>query len=233
MATLTDAPQAEKFGGHITMTRRTLAPLKALLLSCSLAASLSGCSDPTGLFGREASIDEQAPALPSLPTYAEGSWYAFNDGSRDIVVDVAGDAITWQDEKGRLETRYRNPILPRLKWPGGETSVLAKPDTLWPLVPGNIARFYEVRNEFDLSRRLTHRKQRVWRCRVQEMTVIDTDAGTFDTYPISCELRSRGSANKLLGTRLWHYAPELGHYVRREKIDSIGTREIQELIAHG
>jgi|GEM_PF-4622187 len=40
-------------------------------------------------------------------------------------------------------------------------------------------------------------------CQVQEMTAIDTDAGSFETYPLSCELRSRGNANKLLGTRLW------------------------------
>lgn len=215
------------------MKRRITASLTTLLLSCSLAGFLSGCSDPTGLFGRKASIDEQADVRPSLPAYAKGSWYAFNDGSQNVVVDVAGDTITWQDEKGRLETRYRNPVLPRLKWPMGETKVLAEPDALWPLATGNTVQFHEVRNELDLFRRLTQRKTRIWRCQVQETTVVDTEAGSFETYPISCVLRSRGGANKLLGTRLWHYAPEIGHYVRREKIDNLGTREIQELIAHG
>ncbi|MGI9450278.1 MAG: hypothetical protein ACR2QH_06545 [Geminicoccaceae bacterium] len=204
------------------------------LLSCLLAVALAGCSfQLKELFGESTSPDETATARPSLPSYAKGSWYAFNDGSREVVVDIAGDTVTWQDEKGRLETRYRNPILPRLKWPEGETSLLAEPDTLWPLAPGNIVRFYEVRSEFDPFRRLTQRKERVWRCRVQETAIIDTDAGSFDTYPISCELRSRGSANRLLGTRLWHYAPEVGHYVRYEKVDSVGTREIRELIARG
>lgn len=215
------------------MTRRTLAPLRALLLSCSLAASLTGCSYVTGFFGQETSIDAQVDAQPSLPTYARGSWYAFNDGSHDVVVDVAGETILWQDEKGRVETRYRNPVLPRLKWPRGETKVLAEPNALWPLATGNTVQFHEVRNEFDIIRRLTQRKVRTWRCRVQEITILDTEAGSFETYPISCVLRSRGRANKLLGTRLWHYAPEIGHYVRREKIDNLGTREIQELIAHG
>lgn len=217
----------------MTMTRRHAAPRKALIVSCLLVAMLSGCSDPTGLFGGGPPIDGEAVNRPALPTYAKGSWYAFNDGSREIVVDAAGETITWQDEKGRLETRYRNPILPRLTWPGGESSLLAEPDALWPLAPGNIVRFYEVRNEFDLMRRLTERKERVWRCRVLDMTITHTEMGAFETYPISCELRSRGSANRLLGTRLWHYAPAVGHYVRREKIDSIGTQEIQELIARG
>ena len=215
------------------MKRRTATPLTALLLSCSLVASLSGCSDPMGIFGRGSTIDKQADIQPSLPTYAAGSWYAFNDGSHNVVVDVSDETILWQDEKGRLETRYRNPVLPRLKWPGGETKVLAPPNALWPLSTGNTAQFQEVRNEFDLYRRLTQRKVRVWRCRVQESMVLDTEAGSFETYPISCVLRSHGRANKLLGTRLWHYAPEIGHYVRREKIDNLGTREIQELIAHG
>ena len=214
-------------------THRNLTSLKALLLSCSLAAWLSGCSDPMGLFGGATSIDEQVDARPSLPTYARGSWYSFNDGSHDVVVDVVGETILWQDEKGRLETRYRNPVLPRIKWPRGETKVLAQPDALWPLTTGNTVQFHEVRNEFDLFRRLTQRKVRIWRCQVQEITVVDTEAGSFETFPISCVLRSQGRTNKLLGTRLWHYAPEIGHFVRREKIDNLGTREIQELIAHG
>ena len=209
-------------------------PLAAALLSCLLGVALSGCTfQLKDLFGQSTSSDEVAIAKPPLPSYAKGSWYAFNDGSRDIVVDITGDTVIWQDEKGRLETRYRNPILPRIAWPEGETSLLAEPDTLWPLAPGNVARFYEIRSEFDLMRRLTQRKERVWRCRVQETMIIDTDAGSFDSYPISCELRSRGDANRLLGTRLWHYAPEVGHYVRYEKVDSVGTREIRELIARG
>ena len=215
------------------MTRRTAAQFTTFLVACTVSLLLLGCSNPTGLFGRGNAIDKQADARPSLPTYTKGSWYAFNDGSQDVVIDVVGETIVWQDEEGRLETRYRNPALPRLKWPRGETSVLAEPDALWPLAAGNSVLFYEVRNEFDMLRRLTQRKQRVWRCQVQEMTVTDTEAGSFETYPISCVLRSRGGANKLLGTRLWHYAPAVGHYVRREKIDSVGTREIQELIARG
>lgn len=216
------------------MTSRSAAPLKAALVSCLLTMVAAGCSFPgKGLFGGKATVGEQAAAPPSLPSYARGAWYAFNDGSRAVVVDIAGDTVTWQDERGRLETRYRNPILPRLRWPEGEASLLAEPDVLWPLAAGNIARFYEVRSEYDFRRRLTQRKERVWRCQVQEPTIIETDAGSFDAYPISCELRSRGGADRLLGMRLWHYAPDVGHYVRYEKIDGTGTREIRELIAHG
>lgn len=215
------------------MTSRRPAPL-SVFLSCLLAVALTGCSfQMPDLFGWRTSSGDEAALQPSLPSYATRSWYAFNDGSREVVVGIDGNTVTWQDEKGRLETRYRNPILPRLKWPEGEASLLAEPDVLWPLASGNVARFYEVRSEFDFLRRLTERKERVWRCRVQETTVIDTDAGSFEAYPVSCELRSRGGANRLLGTRLWHYAPEIGHYVRYEEVDSTGTREIRELIAHG
>ena len=220
-------------GGDRMTTSRSITPLSAFL-SCLLAMALTGCSfQMPGLFGGQTASGDEAAVQPSLPSYAKGSWYAFNDGSREVVVDIVGDTVTWQDEKGRLETRYRNPILPRLKWPEGETSLLAEPDLLWPLASGNIARFYEVRSEFDFLGRLTQRKERVWRCRVRERAVIDTDAGSFEAYPISCELRSRGGADRLLGTRLWHYAPEVGHYVRYEKVDGTGTREIRELIARG
>jgi len=202
-------------------------------ISCMTVLSLAGCADMTGLLSQEPSTDQQVEAEILLPNYAKGSWYAYNDGSRDIVVEVNGETIVWQDEKGRLETRYRNPILPRLKWPHGETEVIAEPNALWPLMPGKMAFFRELRSEFDLNRQLTESKARVWRCSVQDPTILDTEAGSFETFPISCEVRSRGGANKLLGNRLWHYAPEVGHYVRREKIDSSGTREIRELVARG
>ncbi|MDH3659702.1 MAG: hypothetical protein OEU92_06685 [Alphaproteobacteria bacterium] len=209
---------------------------KSLIVLCTssyAAIFLSGCADMSGLFGGGQPTDRQAEAPVLLPSYAKGTWYAFNDGSHEVVVESAGDTVVWQDEKGRLETRYRNPVLPRLQWPRGETKVLAKPDALWPLMPGNTVQFQELRNEFDLTRRLTQSKARVWRCSVQDVAVLDTEAGSFETYPISCELRSRGSANRLLGTRIWHYAPKVGHYVRQEKIDSVGTRKIRELTARG
>jgi len=215
------------------MGRPTTKSLTALCTSICISISLTGCVDMSGLFGGGPTSNRQTEAPILLPNYAKGAWYAFNDGSREVVVEAAGETIVWQDEKGRLETRYRNLVLPRLKWPRGETRVATEPDALWPLTPGNTVRFRELRNEFDVTRRLTQSKARVWRCSVLEVAVLDTEAGSFETYPISCELRSGGSANRLLGTRLWHYAPEVGHYVRREKIDSIGTREIRELIAHG
>lgn len=215
------------------MKRSIMMALRVSCVSSITALSLVGCADMSGLFGRGQSTDQQAETQILLPSYAKGSWYAYNDGSRDIVVEVNGETIVWQDEKGRLETRYRNPILPRLNWPRGETKVLADPDALWPLMPGKTVHFHEMRSEFDLNRRLTGSKARVWRCSVQETTLLDTEAGSFETFPISCEVRSRGGANKLLGSRLWHYAPEVGHYVRREKIDSVGTREIRELVARG
>ncbi len=195
--------------------------------------SLAGCANKTGLFGHGQLTDQDAASYIPLPSYAKGSWYAFNDGSQDVVVKVSGETIVWQDEKGRLETRYRNPILPRLSWPRGETNVLAAPDALWPLTPGNTVQFREVRSKFDLNRKLTERKTRLWKCNVQEAAHLDTEAGSFETFPISCELRSQGKSNKLLGSRLWHYAPDIGHYVRREKIDNDGKREIRELIGRG
>ncbi|MGI9501121.1 MAG: hypothetical protein ACR2P3_13875 [Geminicoccaceae bacterium] len=215
------------------MRRLITKSLAALCTSICISMSLAGCVDMPGLFGGGPSTDPQAVAPVLLPSYAKGTWYAFNDGSREVVVETVGETSVWQDGKGRLETRYRNPVLPRLRWPRGETRVMAEPDALWPLMTGNTVYFRELRNEFDVNRRLTQSKARIWRCRVQEVTSLDTEAGSFETYPISCELRSSGGANRLLGTRIWHYAPEIGHYVRREKIDRIGTREIRELIARG
>ena len=111
--------------------------------------------------------------------------------------------------------------------------MLADPDALWPPMPGRTAYVQEMRSEFDLNRRLTGSKARVWRCRVQETMRLDTEAGSFETLPIACEIRGRGGASKLLGNRLWHHAQEIGHHVRQEKIDSVVTREIRELVALG
>ena len=199
-----------------------------------LLLSLTGCG--AGLFGAGDQPppivqNESTTLVPSLPRYTQGSWFAFDDGSRNEVVMVAGENVIWENEKGKWEMRYRNPALPRLRWSRGSAIVLADPKSLWPLRPGGSIRFNVLRETRRKNGEVAKRK-RIWSCEVDESIAIQTEAGLFDAYPIICERRSRGRSDKLLRTRTFYYAPEIGHYVQYSTIDREGSTKSRKLVSY-
>ena len=203
--------------------------LGALSLLIVIITACSPLSAP-----RPSPVLQQAATAPaSLPDYAVGRWFAFDDGSRDTVAQVEGETVIWEDEKGRLETRYRNPALPRLEWSKGRTKVLTEADALWPLVPGNSVRFNEIRDLFDEKGNVEKTKKRTWSCEVKDLTFLVTDAVSMDTYPIICKRYSNGRSGRLLETRIFHYAPEINHYIRYERVDRRGNRRSRNLMDYG
>lgn len=199
-----------------------------------LLLSLTGCG--VSLFG---AADQPQPAVQkkaatpvlSLPRYTQGSWFAFDDGSRNEVVMVADENVIWENEKGKWEMRYRNPALPRLRWSRGSAIILADPTSLWPLQPGKTARFNVLRETRRKNGEVAKGK-RIWDCEVDEPTGIKTEAGLFDAYPIICERRSRGRSDKLLRTRTFYYAPAIGHYVQFSTIDRHGVAKSRKLVSY-
>lgn len=209
--------------------RGSLISLGALSL---LTVIMTACSPLSGP-GPSPVLQHAATAPVSLPDYAVGRWFAYDDGSRDTVAEVEGETVIWEDEKGRFETRYRNPALPRLKWSKGRTKVQTEADALWPLVPANSVRFNEVRDLFDENGAVETRKKRTWSCEVKDLIFLVTDAVSMDTYPIICKRLSNGRSGKLLETKIFHYAPEINHYIRYERIDRQGNRRSKNLIDYG
>lgn len=179
------------------------------------------------------SVPRQTAAPVSLPDYVVDQWFDYDDGSRDTVAHVDGETVLWKDERGRLETRYRNPALPRLEWRKGRTKVLAEADALWPLMPGNSVRFNALREIFDKKGNVERTKKRIWACKVGELVFLVTDAVSTDTYPIVCKRHSSGRSGRLLETKIFYYAPQIGHYTRYERVDRQGKSKSKNLIAYG
>jgi hypothetical protein len=199
-----------------------------------LLASLTGCG-----FGLLVAADRQPPAAqkkiatqaPVLPQYKAGSWFAFDDGSRDEVIMAAGETVIWENEKSKWEMRYRNPALPRLRWTRGSAVVLADPTSLWPLRPGETVRFNELRETRRKNGELA-KSRRIWRCQVAEPTSTRTEAGSFETYPINCERLSRSRSEKRLRTRTFYYAPTIGHYVQYRTTNRQGVTTSRKLVRY-
>ena len=199
-----------------------------------LTLALAGCSGdaPGPSVQKLPFVQKSTKAEPlPLPNYTTGSWFEFDDGSRDMVVEVFDEKVIWEDERGRWYASYRNPALPRIRWSRGAANVQADPRVLWPLQPGNTARFNELRKKFEKNGNVERRK-RIWSCEVEDGERITTAAGSFDTYPITCQRRSRGRSDRPLSALTFHYAPEIGHFVRRTWINRRGEVKSRELVRH-
>ncbi|MEM9442862.1 MAG: hypothetical protein AAGA73_20660 [Pseudomonadota bacterium] len=213
---------------HLARFRRAAATIGCLLLvltGCN-ASSLGTTDLPTPVVPKKV-----ASQASSLPHYRPGTWFAFDDGSRDEVIMAAGEHVIWENENRNWEMRYRNPALPRLRWSRGSAIVLAKPTSLWPLEAGQTVRFNVLRETRKKDGEVARRKQ-IWRCQVNQPARIQTDAGAFETYPIACERLSRGRSEKRLRTRTFHYAPAIGHYVQYSTTNRNGVTTSRKLIRY-
>ena len=69
-----------------------------------------------------------------------------------------------------------------------------------------------------------------WRCRDDGATRLSLRAGVFQTRKLACDGSSEPDGAHL--QRVWHYAPEIGHYVLFEEIDeALGASRRSELVA--
>ncbi len=175
-----------------------------------------------------------APREPA-PAYEVGSRYVYADGDVWTVLKVDGERVYWKSSKSGYSVAYGNFLIPRLSWVSSETSgrrtVDVVPGDFWP---------HEVGAEMTLSATtLVEHKTRpdsrsqlneTWRCRLEGEALLTVRAGVFQTRQIVCDGRSEPDGVHL--RRIWHYAPELRHYVLFEEID--GSRRLRrrsELLA--
>lgn len=162
----------------------------------------------------------EGPVIP-LPEYSVGDAFLFDNGTTEIVVDTNNGQVTWQIGDQLTVTAYRNFILPRLQWESrngtnrlwsGSSTFSAKPDILWPLVPGTSVSFNSTDIERDEITGHEQNYKQSWQCRVGDLEAVTVPAGTFEAYKISCS-RYQGTAWQQ-GYN-WYYSPQVGHYVKR------------------
>jgi hypothetical protein len=169
-----------------------------------------------------------------IPRYEQGQAFIFDNGRVERVDGVDGDRITWAARSGRTYVRDANPIVPILEWSyrgqDGTRRIMGDPDRLWPLSAGRSVQFRavnETRDRNDRMRRSVH----LWQCSVRAAQDIHVPAGRFEAFPIVCD-RYSASSMRVIERLTWHYAPDVGHYVRREARNmSDGVRETYALYA--
>lgn len=173
-----------------------------------------------------------------LPDYRAGQKFTFSDRHTRRVLAVESRAVRWsklRDESYLMSPNFIVPILRR------ETSsrvvshqVFGSPDGLWPLQVGKSVRFRVVQTTLlKKSNRQKRKAYSLW-CEVPGTSRVTVPVGTFDTYRIECK-RLTGSRQNPSRRITWYYAPELGHYVRRDQeyLGSGRTRTIELVSASG
>lgn len=183
--------------------------------------------------------------LPPLPSYRPGTTYVFADGSWETVANVTGQLVTWHDHRGEVLTRASDFTYRPVSWQTGlrqgkrrfkarSDTLVRKNSSLWPLQAGKVSSFTEVATssvpgEAEKSHSVN------WTCEVIGTMQVTVMAGEFDTWQIACK-RYNNFQNplraKVRETRIWNYAPEIEHYVLRERqfTDGRGSSR-QELLA--
>ena len=175
------------------------------------------------------------PTVP-LPDYSVGDSYRFNDGTTESVVAVDRDQVRWSGGDGTYLTS-REVLLPRLGWVDqtvqGERLISAMPPLLFPLQPGKTVLFSATRTIRPVTGGPPTTTNENWRCDVGSATRMETLAGAFNTWRVTCAMTERPEApGSLVVQRSFYYAPEIGFYVRREERTSNGPAQEVELAGY-
>jgi hypothetical protein len=173
-------------------------------------------------------------ARAELPTYRAGDTFIFSDRRVETAISVDGRDVTWRAGNGQRFIRPRNFVVPIVEWSSSRTRgrrvVRGDHEGLWPLEAGRKVRFRamaEVRSDSEPLRRYPE----LWSCTAMGPQRIEVPAGRFDTQQIRCD---RYSPDTMRVQRRvdWYYAPDVGHYVRRETFEFVrGKRTRADLVA--
>ena len=205
-------------------------PLVALSLlgGSLLLAACAGTPRIAGIHEPENPVSERLGAA-EMPSYGKGDKFVFAGGRTEKVLAVSGDKVRWQREDGRELLRVRDFVRPPLAWETqnrrGDQSIKNGPGALWPLAIGKVDTFRARRSMTSKASGEVSARNRDYDCSVETAETVAVPAGTFDTFRVTCR-RYSGSGKRLVETRTWNYAPEVGHYVRRE-IKKRGSSERQ------
>lgn len=193
----------------------------------SVLARLTGSADTAG----PANADGEAEAGPATaegmalgpaPAYAVGDRYVYADGDVRTVLSVDGDKVYWQSNKNGHSVVDSNFLVPSLSWVSSETSgkrtLNDATADLWPHdshaeIAFSTTAMVEHKTRPDSGTMLNES----WRCRVEGERQLSVRAGDFQTRQITCDGRAEPDGTSV--QRIWHYAPEIRHYVLYEEID--------------
>jgi hypothetical protein len=172
------------------------------------------------------------PHTAPLPEYGVGDSYRFSDGTTESVVAVDRDQVRWSGAGGTYVTS-REVLLPRLGWIGptvqGERRIAGAEPLLFPLRPGKSVMFSAARTVRSQTGGTAVAATENWRCDVASTVRVETGAGTFDTWRVTCAMTEQPETSRSsVVQQNFYYAPEIGFYVRLEERTGDGpVREVE------
>ncbi len=194
----------------------------------------------TGMASREllAHLRNQPRAAPTvlavepaaaLGGYEVGERYVFAGGVTHDVVEARAGRIKWQTSDGESYRALQPVGLPVLEWEygswRGRNEALRDTEASWPPSRG-IAAGFDVRaeewNVEDGDRGSRQKTELRWSCLNEGPREVEVPAGRFTVDVIACE-RWPVPAGEW-HRRIWYFAPSVGHYVRRDDLDTAGLQ---------
>ncbi len=176
-----------------------------------------------------------APAVLSVESaaaaggYEVGERYVFAGGITHDVVETGPGQAKWQTSEGERFTAPLPVALPVLEWEygswRGRNQSSRDRETSWPPARG-IAVGFDVRGEewtIEGGDGAPRQKSELrWSCLNEGVGETEVPAGRFTVDIIACERWPvpAGDWHK----RIWYYAPSLGHYIRRDDLDTAGLQ---------
>ena len=206
------------------------------LLALSALNACQAISMPTNFTGVPIAAGAMAPA--GLPSYRTGDKYYYSNGSYKKITRMSPSEIEWISNRDRKSVTTSDPMAPGLYRETRTREYVKKSGPtvgdIWPLAVGKSSSFStNVAFKSKDTIRQGSFKQ-LWSCSVKGAERVRVIAGTFDTYRISCTRKSRSTSRGKMYYRqtvVYHYAPEIGHYVRYESRTKGKAPYVRELIA--
>jgi peptidoglycan hydrolase-like protein with peptidoglycan-binding domain len=161
--------------------------------------------------------------------YEVGERYVFENGITHDVVETRPGQAKWQTSDGEGFTALLPVGLPVLGWEYGSwrgRNVSSRDrEASWPPPPG-VPVGFDVRSEEwnieDGDGALRQTSELRWSCLNEGPGEIEVPAGRFTVDIIACERWPvpAGDWHK----RIWYYAASLGHFIRRDDLDTAGLQ---------
>lgn len=197
----------------------------SLLVGCSNFGGM-GADPATGLSGKTVDAVEAAAETP--PALRPGDRFAFDNP--DVVWEVvsvdADGRIAWRSDAGETQITDANPLLPALEWHSptqgnGTRLISGMSASMFPMTSGKEIQFRSTVDtdqppyawEFD------------WQCSIGDLSLQTVPAGSFPAYRIACGRQSQADE------MVFHYAPQVGNYVRLTVTDAAGKTVERRLTA--
>jgi len=176
-----------------------------------------------------------APAVtavePAVTTggYEVGERYIFSGGVTHDIVEATAGQLKWQTSEGERYRTLQLVGLPELEWEygvwRGRNRSSRDSETSWPPVPG-IGVAFDVHSEEwnteDGGGPPGQAREIRWSCTNEGPRQTEVPAGNFKTDVLSCERWPVAAGD--WQRRIWYYAPSVGHFVRRDDLDTSGLQ---------